>query len=53
MVDSLAECIVFDAPFLLVDDEAYGGMKPRRNYIGPRYQRGYSDHLPLVARFRL
>lgn len=53
MVDSLAECIVFDAPFLLVDDETYGGMKPRRNYIGPRYQRGYSDHLPLVARFRL
>lgn len=52
MVGRLAECIVFDAPFLLEDDEAYGGRKPRRNYLGPRYQQGFSDHLPLVARFR-
>lgn len=47
----LAECIVMDAPFLLTDDKEYGGKQPRRNYLGPRYKKGYSDHLPLVARF--
>lgn len=48
---SLAECSVHDAPFLLEKDEKYGGVKPFRNYLGPRYKNGYSDHLPLVARF--
>ena len=28
-------------------------MQPRRTYVGFRYNDGYSDHLPLVARFRL
>lgn len=46
------ECYVFDAPFLLVEDEKYGGVKPRRNYQGPVYLNGFSDHLPLVAKFR-
>ena len=40
-------------PFLLTDDATYGGQKPRRNYEGPRWQNGFSDHLPLVARFQL
>ena len=53
MADRVAECYIFDAPFLLEDDETYGGVRPRRNYNGPRYLRGFSDHLPLVARFRL
>lgn len=48
---SLAECSVHDAPFLLEKDEKFGGVKPFRNYLGPRYKNGYSDHLPLVARF--
>lgn len=52
MAAALAECFVFDAPFLLEPDEKYGGVKPRRNYLGPRYLDGFSDHLPLVARFR-
>lgn len=38
--------------FLLEDDELYGGYRPRRTYHGMRYQQGYSDHLPLVVRFR-
>ena len=46
-------CYVNDLPFLLEEDEKYGGVKPRRTYNGLRYQRGFSDHLPLVARFRL
>ena len=53
MADRVEECYIFDAPFLLEDDETYGGVKPRRNYLGIRYLKGFSDHLPLVARFRL
>ncbi len=44
------DCRIHDAPFLLEEDEKYGGVKPRRNYLGPRYNDGYSDHLPLVLR---
>jgi len=43
---------VNDAPFLLEEDKTYGGLRPLRTYHGYRYQRGFSDHLPLVARFR-
>jgi len=54
---SLAElkecCWIGDSPFLLEDDEKYGGKKPYRTYLGPRYLGGFSDHLPLVARFRI
>lgn len=48
---SVDSCFVFDGDFLLEPDEKYGGVKPRRNYLGPRYLNGFSDHLPLVARF--
>lgn len=41
-----------DTPFLLEEDKKYGGVKPLRTYNGYRYQRGFSDHLPLVVRFR-
>lgn len=44
-------CHINDAPFLLVREKKYGGVQPRRTYIGPRYQGGFSDHLPLVATF--
>ena len=43
---------VNDMPFLLEDDPVYGGVKPRRTFDGYRYQQGFSDHLPLVVRFR-
>lgn len=43
---------VNDAPFLLEEDKKYGGVKPLRTYVGMRYQQGFSDHLPLVVRFR-
>ena len=41
------EAIIFDAPFLLVNDEKYGGVKTFRTYSGPKYLGGYSDHLPV------
>lgn len=44
----ITRCYVFDAPYLLVQDEKYNGVKPRRNYQGPIYRNGYSDHLPLL-----
>lgn len=48
---NVVDCYINDAPFLVEPDEKYGGLKPRRNYLGPRYQNGFSDHLPLVATF--
>ncbi len=44
-------CEIGDLPFLLQEDEKYGGKKPFRTYLGPRYLGGYSDHLPLVGTF--
>ncbi|MGI6572062.1 MAG: hypothetical protein ACOX19_01235 [Fermentimonas sp.] len=41
------EAIIFDAPFLLEEDEQYYGKKPFRTYLGPRYNGGFSDHLPV------
>lgn len=38
---------IFHADFLFVDDRTYGGKKLFRTYIGPKYQGGYSDHLPV------
>jgi len=41
------ESVIFDAPFLLVPDEKFGGEKTFRTYLGPKYLGGYSDHLPV------
>jgi hypothetical protein len=38
---------IFDAPFLLMEDKTYFGLKPFRTYLGPKYQGGFSDHLPV------
>ena len=53
MVARKEDCRIGDLKFLLEEDEKYGGVKPFRTYLGPKYKGGYSDHLPLVARFRL
>ena len=45
------KCQIGDHPFLLEDDEKYGGKKPYRTFLGPRYLGGYSDHLPLLVQF--
>ena len=39
---------IFDSPLLLEQDKKFGGLKPRRTFIGPRYNGGLSDHLPVV-----
>ena len=48
----LERAFIHSPRFLLEEEKVYGGYKPRRTYNGMRYQPGYSDHLPLVARFR-
>lgn len=40
-------------PFLLEPDVKYGGHKPFRTHLGPRYIGGYSDHLPIRVDFYL
>lgn len=43
-----ARAAVFAPEWLLEEDEAYPGYKPKRTYIGYRYNKnGYSDHLPV------
>ena len=48
------ETVMIHSPkFLLEKDKFYGGYLPRRTYKGMNYQlKGFSDHLPLVARFK-
>lgn len=54
--DSL-HCAIGDAQivhndFLLQEDPTYHGQKPNRTYVGPRYNGGFSDHLPVLLRLR-
>lgn len=44
------QIIQFD--FLLEQDKAYSGIKPRRTYAGPRYIGGVSDHLPVILKIK-
>ncbi len=40
---------IFDADFLLTNDEKYMGLKPFRTNIGFKYNGGISDHLPVYV----
>lgn len=40
-------------PFLLEEDEKYGGDIPSRTYWGKKYHGGYSDHLPVCVDFEI
>jgi hypothetical protein len=40
-------------PFLLENDQKFGGVKPKRTYNGFKYQDGFADHLPIVMRLQL
>lgn len=44
---------IFRAPFLLEPDTKFGGAKPKRTYVGFKYQNGFSDHLPILLRIQL
>jgi endonuclease/exonuclease/phosphatase family metal-dependent hydrolase len=46
---ALDACQIFTLPFLLTNDpKEWGGVQPRRMYLGNFYKGGVSDHLPLV-----
>lgn len=49
--DMQATLRVITLKYLLTEDKKYGGEKPLRTYIGPRYAGGLSDHLPIEVRF--
>lgn len=38
---------VFEAEFLLENDEKYLGKQPARTYVGMKYKGGFADHLPV------
>lgn len=38
---------VFDADFLLENDEKFLGKQPARTYVGMKYKGGFADHLPV------
>ena len=41
------EAHIFKAAFLSEKDEKYGGVRPYRTNLGPRYIGGFSDHYPI------
>lgn len=49
-LDSISEAKIYDAEWILETDEQYMGLKPKRTYNGVRYQKGFSDHLPIVMK---
>ena len=44
---------VFADPALSEPDRSYGGLKPRRAFVGPRWNAGVSDHYPIVLTVKL
>ena len=45
----LENVLILRHPFLLEEDEKYGGDKPFRTFNGMKYNGGYSDHLPIAV----
>lgn len=45
------EAQIFNADFLLEEDEKFLGNMPFRTYKGMRYHKGFSDHLPVYVDF--
>lgn len=52
-IASKATATIFSPRWLLEEDTKYLDYKPRRTYIGYRYNDGYSDHLPIILHIQL
>ena len=50
VLDSASRLQIYAPPFLLEPDPAWLGSKPCRTYVGPRYNGGLSDHLPICLK---
>jgi len=44
---------ILNLSFLTEPDPTHGNVKPYRTYLGPVYQGGVSDHLPVVSVFQI
>jgi endonuclease/exonuclease/phosphatase family metal-dependent hydrolase len=44
---------IFHPGFLMIDDKANGGKRPRKTFHGPKYEGGFSDHFPVLVDFEL
>ncbi len=44
---------ILNLSFLTEPDPTHGNVKPYRTYLGPVYQGGISDHLPVVSVFQI
>lgn len=53
MRTSYGKAQILRFPFLLEEDEKYGGDTPSRTYWGKKYHGGYSDHLPVCVDFEI
>ncbi len=40
---------LFCPSFLLTEDKTWRGVRPKRSYYGYTYEKGFSDHLPLIV----
>ena len=47
-LDSISDVRIYDAEWIQEPDEKYLGLRPKRTFVGFRYQEGFSDHLPIV-----
>jgi len=50
---SLSDAGILTCPILLENDDKYGGVKPKRTYVGYKYNGGISDHLPVWIRVNM
>lgn len=50
LVDEGAAFSIFEAAFLQEYDASFLGLKPKRTFVGPRYNGGVSDHLPVLIK---
>ncbi len=51
MRTSYNQAHILRLPFLLEEDDRYGGDTPVRTYFGVKYHGGFSDHLPVCVDF--
>jgi hypothetical protein len=53
-LDSISEVKIYNAAWIQEPDKKYLDLKPKRTFIGYRYQKdGFSDHLPIVLKVLL
>lgn len=51
-IDTISSVSIYDAEWIMETDDKYLGLKPKRTFIGFRYNNGYSDHLPIVIHIK-